>query len=181
MRWLAHVFLGLALFLVAVNVFWLVKSGDYYQCRGYVNLVIALMLLLNHIAIHYTKAGWPSRVMKGIACAWIAFAFICLYFATKEQNSPWGVVIDGRTIMGAIEFEKTLPDEGTPALTKETFDKIRPGMTQQEVLAILPSLGSKLSAVSPEHQYQVGWRQGNRWMTVVFKGDKVLRKEQSGQ
>jgi hypothetical protein len=33
------------------------------------NLVVALMLLLNHIAFHFTKTGRSSLVMKSVACA----------------------------------------------------------------------------------------------------------------
>jgi hypothetical protein len=147
-------------------------------------LVVAVLLHAALPLVRYFRT--KKKVMRAIAVINVALGVFSgatayrVYGHAKEQAGPWGVVIDGRTVRGETELEKTLPDEGTPALAKEDFDKIRPGMTQQEVLAILPSLGCELSAPSPEHQYKVSWRQGTRRVMVVFKGDKVLRKEQSG-
>ena len=60
--------LAIILCLLAFNVFQLLKwknfgSNEYLN----VNLVIALMLLLNHVAISFTKTGRKSRVMKIVA------------------------------------------------------------------------------------------------------------------
>ena len=47
--------------------------------------MIALGLLFNHIALYFTKKGWPSRVMKTIACFWIVFVFAYLFSFFKTQ------------------------------------------------------------------------------------------------
>ena len=44
------------------------------------NLVVPLMLLLNHIAYQFTKKGWLSRVMKTIAWIWLVFGFAYIFW-----------------------------------------------------------------------------------------------------
>jgi len=46
-----------------------------------VNLVVALMLLFNHIAFNFTKTGWKSRVMKTVAFVWIVFGLVYVFWA----------------------------------------------------------------------------------------------------
>ena len=71
----AHVFLVLILCLVSFNLFLLIRWGDY-RYHKYLNLVVSLMLLFNHVAFHYTKTGWQSKVMKSVAIAWLAFGLV---------------------------------------------------------------------------------------------------------
>ncbi|MCE2413015.1 hypothetical protein J4G07_03330 [Candidatus Poribacteria bacterium] len=73
--------LGIILCLLAFNVFQLLKwrnfgSNDYLN----VNLVVALMLLFNHIAFHFTKAGWTSRVMKIAAGIWAVLGLVYIFW-----------------------------------------------------------------------------------------------------
>ncbi len=67
--------LGIILFLIVLNVFLFVMSGNSESNKYVVksNLAVALMLLFNHIAFNFTKTGWKSRVMKIVAFVWIAF------------------------------------------------------------------------------------------------------------
>ena len=77
--------LGIILCLLAFNVFQFLRWDDFGANRGInLNLLIALMLLFNHIAIFFTKTGWKSRVMKTVAYAWIVLVFVYLYIS-------WGV------------------------------------------------------------------------------------------
>ena len=39
----------------------------------YTGVVLMLMILFNHIALHFTKTGLPNRVMKTIAWIWVVF------------------------------------------------------------------------------------------------------------
>ena len=76
--------LGLILCLLAFNVFQLFKwknfgSNDYLN----VNLVVALMLLFNHIAISFTKTGRKSRVMKIIAGIWAVLGLIYIFWVFR--------------------------------------------------------------------------------------------------
>ena len=45
------------------------------------NLMIALMLLFNHIAFSFTKTGWKSRVMKIVAWVWMILVFVYIYIS----------------------------------------------------------------------------------------------------
>ncbi len=45
------------------------------------NLMIALMLLFNHIAFNFTKTGWKSRVMKIVAWVWMILVFVYVYIS----------------------------------------------------------------------------------------------------
>ena len=70
-----HSTLGVILCLIAFNVFLFLISRNL-ESNNYavkMNLVVALMLLFNHIAFNFTKTGWKSRVMKTVAFIWIAF------------------------------------------------------------------------------------------------------------
>lgn len=70
-----HRFLGFILCLLALNLilalFWEDTSYDRYAHPKYAGVVVALMLLFNHIAFYYTTIGWQSRVMKTVAWIWI--------------------------------------------------------------------------------------------------------------
>ena len=76
--------LGIILCLLAFNVFQLLKwknfgSNDYLN----VNLVVALMLLFNHITFHFTKAGWTSRVMKIAAGIWAVLGLVYIFWVFR--------------------------------------------------------------------------------------------------
>lgn len=74
--------LGLILCLLVFNVFRFLKSGDFGANNIInLNLMIALMLLLNHIAFNFTKTGWKSRVMKTVACVGVVFVIVYMYIA----------------------------------------------------------------------------------------------------
>ena len=66
--------IGLLIWNVASLLKW--QNFDYDQ---YGNLIIALVLLFNHIAYQFTKRGWLSRVMKTIAWTWLVFAFAYIF------------------------------------------------------------------------------------------------------
>ena len=62
-------FLAIILCLLGFNVFIHLYSQHYSsnQHITVLNLVIVLMLLVNHIAFHFTKRGWLNPVLKTIA------------------------------------------------------------------------------------------------------------------
>ena len=64
--------------LLVWNVALLLKRRNFSYDQ-YLNLVVALMLLFNHIAYYFTQRGWLSRVMKTIAWLWIVFVFAYLF------------------------------------------------------------------------------------------------------
>ena len=73
-------FLGLILCLLVFNVIVLLLFGWRNTPPTYFGFMIALGLLFNHIAYHFTKKGWLSRVMKTIAWTWIVFVFAYLFW-----------------------------------------------------------------------------------------------------
>lgn len=71
-------FLALILCLLVFNVMHLLKWRNFgYDQYG--NLIIALMLLFNHIACFLTAKGWKSVVMKTVAWVWIVLVFAYLF------------------------------------------------------------------------------------------------------
>ena len=68
--------LAIIICLLVWNVATLLKWRNFGYDQ-YLNLAVALMLLFNHIAWHFTKKGRLSRVMKTIAWIWIVF--VCAY------------------------------------------------------------------------------------------------------
>lgn len=76
--------LAIILCLLAFNVFQLLKwknfgSNEYLN----VNLVVALMLLLNHVAFSFTRTGRKSRVMKIVAGIWAVLGLIYIFWVFR--------------------------------------------------------------------------------------------------
>lgn len=70
--------LGLILCLLTYNVFQFFRWGDFGANKLLnLNVLIALMLLFNHIGFNFTKTGKKSRVMKIVAC--VSIAIVCVY------------------------------------------------------------------------------------------------------
>jgi hypothetical protein len=79
-------FLGVIICLLAFNGLILLKwTSSSHSHVPYVNLVVALGLLLSHIAFYFTKTGWPSLVMKTIAGIWIVFGLAYVGWALHIQ------------------------------------------------------------------------------------------------
>ena len=67
--------IGLLVWNITTLLEW--RNSGYDQ---YGNLMIALMLLFNHIAYQFTKRGWLSRVMKTVAWVWLVFGFAYIFW-----------------------------------------------------------------------------------------------------
>ena len=80
--------LGSILCLIVFNVFLFVMSGnsEFNKYIVKLNLMVALMLLFNHIAFNFTKTGWKSHVMKTVAFIWIAFVFTYIFWVVKSSG-----------------------------------------------------------------------------------------------
>ena len=75
-------FLAIILCLLVFNVFRLLKWQNFGFNR-YINLVIPLMLLFNHIAYNFTKTGRKSRVMKTVAGVWTVLGFVYIFWVFR--------------------------------------------------------------------------------------------------
>jgi hypothetical protein len=88
-----------------------------------------------------------------------------------------------------------LPGCGPSKLTKENFDKIKPGMTVQQVEEVLGSgspQGGDGANVAAQFGVDVGasapppstvdylWEKGPKSVTVTFKGGKVVGSKSKG-
>ena len=80
-------FLGVILCLLAFNVIlvliWEDPSFDQYAHPKYAGLVVALMLLFNHIAFYLTNKGWQSHVMKTVAVIWLVLGVAYIHWVLK--------------------------------------------------------------------------------------------------
>lgn len=76
-------FLLVILCVLALQLKVLLHFG--WQIDSPVNLSFMAMLgvLFNHIAWHFTKKGWPSRVMKTVVCIWMLFVLAYLFWFFK--------------------------------------------------------------------------------------------------
>ena len=66
-------FLLVILCLLALNVRVVQAFGWRNYPSDYLNFMVVLGLLFNHIAWHFTKKGRLSRVMKTVAWTWMLF------------------------------------------------------------------------------------------------------------
>jgi len=83
--------LGVILCLVAFSVFLFLIfliSGNSESNKSAIkmNLVVALMLLFNHIAFNFTMTGWKNRVMKTVAFIWIAFGLVYILWVVTSSG-----------------------------------------------------------------------------------------------
>jgi hypothetical protein len=75
-----HGFLVLIIYLVGINLVHLLDMiRTDYPYEKYSNIVVSLMLLLNHIAFFYTTKGLAGKIMKIIAFAWLIIGGIYIY------------------------------------------------------------------------------------------------------
>ena len=70
--------LVLILCLLVFAVMYLLKYRDFAY-DGYGNLMVALMLLFNHIAYTFTKTGWKHHVMRAVAWTWMVLGFVYIF------------------------------------------------------------------------------------------------------
>ena len=75
-----HGFLIVILCLLVKSIYVLVGNlRASYSGEKYVNMVIVLMLLLNHIAFSYATSGWWSKIIKVIAYTWVIIGGIYVF------------------------------------------------------------------------------------------------------
>ncbi len=75
-------FLGIILCLLAFTGFQFLTWHNFGSNRVLnFNVLVALMLLFNHIGFHFTKTGRKSRVMRIVAYVWIVLVFAYIYIA----------------------------------------------------------------------------------------------------
>ena len=75
-------FLVVILCLLAFNVVLFFKGRDSGSAKAFnLNLMVALMLLFNHIAYYFTTKGWKSWLMKTVAWVWIVLVFVYMYIS----------------------------------------------------------------------------------------------------
>ena len=66
-------FLLVILCMLALSVRAMLPFDWQSNPSGYLSFMVALGLLFNHIAFHFTKKGRFSRVMKTVAWTWMLF------------------------------------------------------------------------------------------------------------
>ena len=78
--------LAISLFLIALSVILLLWSWTSvgFNSLPVLVLMIALMLLFNHIALSITKQGRIHRLMKTVARVWIVVVGGCLIWTFYE-------------------------------------------------------------------------------------------------
>ena len=76
-------FLLIILCVLALNVRVLLSFGWQISSPVYLNFMVVLGLLFNHIAWHFTKKGRLSRVMKTVAWIWMLFVVGYLFWLFK--------------------------------------------------------------------------------------------------
>ena len=80
-----YVMLGFLLFVLIGYVILLPPQS--YNSHTYLGPITLLMVLLNHIAWHFTKRGWVSHVMKTIAWIWMLLVVAYLFWFFKTRGT----------------------------------------------------------------------------------------------
>ncbi|MDD7985262.1 hypothetical protein PQO01_09890 [Lentisphaera marina] len=75
-----HLFLAILLVILGFNIIHLVKMLESdYSGPKYANILIAILLLLNHVAYQYTQKGVLSTTMKTLSTLWLIGVFYYLF------------------------------------------------------------------------------------------------------
>lgn len=112
----------------------------------------------------------------------------------KPGEAPQPFFLDTASLRpgsGIIQNAAVLPESDSPALTQAVADRIQPGMSQDEVLAMLQDVaqGTPSAKTSLEHarrqgsnniRYVLTINQGKRKLVLTFQDDKLADKNQEG-
>jgi hypothetical protein len=101
---------------------------------------------------------------------------------------PLTVPLEGAEItINNMRSTKNLFEAGDQILTREKFDRIKPGMTYEEAIVILEIPQTKLpddmNLVEPESNVELNWHGGandDKSITLRLKGKKIVEKSQTG-
>ena len=139
-----------------------------------------------------TKNG--GMLKKGLGCLGIAFVFLIVVgiLAPKDTQKP-GIandVVDTSSNSGARGSAARTDEKGVPAdseagLTQENFERIKDGMTVDQVADILGAPGEKMSESSAGDStiamYQwIGGMLSGRVVIGTFDNGKLMSKTQTG-
>src|SRR4051812_25367960 len=72
-----YAFLAFILVLLVADILWFSRRSSHYHGDPYGNLVIAVMLLLNHLAFQFTYPSAATAALRSVAIFWLVFA--CYY------------------------------------------------------------------------------------------------------
>ncbi|MEK6597640.1 MAG: hypothetical protein AABY91_04845 [Gemmatimonadota bacterium] len=56
------------------------RLTDPWSAR-YGNLVVGIMLLLNHLAFQYRRPGWKGKVLVAVALAWLTLGTVYIFYS----------------------------------------------------------------------------------------------------
>jgi hypothetical protein len=94
---------------------------------------------------------------------------------------------DGSITVNSMQWSQNLFDQAEGILTKAKFEQIQPGMTYEEVLAVLEIPENRrppdMELIGPESDVELKWVGGTNddlSITVYMKGKTVVRKDQTG-
>jgi hypothetical protein len=76
-------FLALICALFAWNVYLFTTRSPHYRGDPYANLILAVMLLLNHVSANFRL---PPRIMvvtRVLAIAWLAFGLVYVFYLSR--------------------------------------------------------------------------------------------------
>ena len=100
---------------------------------------------------------------------------------------PMAVPVEGTNTVVKMQSSQNLFDEAEGILTAAKFEQIQPGMTYEELLAVLEIPENKrppdMELIGPESDVELKWVGGtddHLSITVILKGKTVVSKAQTG-
>ena len=74
----------------------------------------------------------------------------------------------------------TLSEAEKGALSKANYDKIKEGMTRDEVRAVFGTSGPNATPRTDKDEYELVWKYGEKEIAVRFRGERSISKSQVG-
>lgn len=105
---------------------------------------------------------WPFVIM---AFAFGVLPYLAVFFWAKKLIAP-----------RATEAAHELTEDQAQLLSRQNYDKIRDGMTPEQVRAIFGTPGPTVEALEPDDVYELVWKTSRKEIAVRFKGESSTGK-----
>lgn len=76
-------FLALISALIAWSVYLFFTRSPAYRGDPYGNLILGVMLLLNHVSAHFRMPPRITVVVRVLAIAWLAFGLVYVFYLSR--------------------------------------------------------------------------------------------------
>jgi hypothetical protein len=80
-------FLATILTLLAFDICWRLSHPPFFRGDRNINIVVALMLLFNHVAYQFRWPPAATIALRALAWSWLAFGIFYIFYSARVFES----------------------------------------------------------------------------------------------